>query len=284
MEDDRDKREEEVSRVEGEDANGQTDSETGEEAGAEATAEGSGKKSKKKGEGTRASLFDVQVYLVSTKPLLMSQYEKVKMVDDLIYKKRRVVDTESDLPTRAAQTIHRDGEGRIAIPTLSVLSCLCAAGCKVNYKGRSNLSKEDGKVSEVPNFLEALEGEYVPLLRHDGTPLTDDDWVVDVKRGQLKDGTACALVRARFDQWAFRFHCRVDLTKLQGLQLRHVRLLFEVAGNSRGLGAFRKFFGRFTVAEGGWLVTEVDPTIIPRPKAPAGLMQVPEGMRAVETA
>lgn len=240
--------------------------------------------------GKRQTLYDICVFCVGTKPYLANRYETEKMIQDLIFGGSGVRDRETPLPGRANWTIFRDTEGKIIEPTEQIMSCLCEGGCKVQLKGRTNLSSQGGKESLVPSFLDILDGEHIPLLMPDGRQAKgkpedmDKDWKVDVRRGALKDGTPCAIVRARFDQWAFLLHVRVDLSVVPGLTLGHVRKLFEMSGKTRGLGGFRRSFGRFTIAEGGWLVTEVDESQIVRPKAPMSLMQAPDGVEVVTTA
>lgn len=233
----------------------------------------------------RATVFDIRVFCVGTNPLLMNQYEREKMVNDLIFKEKKVPDTETPLRERADKIVFRDKDKRIVLPTEQILACLCAGGSTVPLRGRTNLSRAGGKYSMVPNFLEITGGEYIPLLLPDGTPVNEESWEVDVRRGILKDsggGTTCAIVRPKFPQWAFLLNCRVDLSKVTGLTLLTVRKLFETAGSSHGIGGYTKIFGRFAIADGGWLVTAVDTSTIARPKAPEALMQVPDGVTRVE--
>lgn len=240
--------------------------------------------------GKRQTLYDIRVFCVGTKPFLANRYETDKMIQDLIFGGSGVRDRETPLPGRADWTIFRDSEGNIVEPTEQIRSCLCEGGCRVQLKGRTNISSKGGKESLVPSFLDILDGEHVRLLMPDGRQAkgkpedADKDWKVDVRRGALKDGTPCAIVRAKFNQWAFLLNVRVDLSVVPGLTLGHVRKLFDVSGQTRGLGGFRRSFGRFTVAEGGWLVTAVDESKIVRPKAPAALMQPTKGAMVVATA
>lgn len=224
--------------------------------------------------GRRDTMFDIRVFLVGTSALLMNQYEQEQMVSDLIFKKSRIADTETPLRPRAEKTIFRDAVGRIVIPNTSLMACLCQAGCDVPIKGKINLSKTGGRESKVPNFLSIRGGEHIPLLRSDGSPVTEADWKHDIRQGRLPTGQACAIVRAKFNDWALLVDFRVDLSKGAGLTLPIVEKLVATAGDSRGIGGFRKHFGRFTIAEGGWATMPVDTSAIVRPKAPAALMQM----------
>jgi hypothetical protein len=236
------------------------------------------------GNGKRQSIFDIRVFCVGSKPLLMNQWGEEKMVKDIIFKERGVPDTTTPLPDRAKLTIFRDGDDQISLPTEQISSSLCEAGCDIPLKGKVNLSKAGGKVSKIPSFMDILDGEFVRLLLPDGTPAMDKDWRYDVRRVILKDGGTSCAVRAKFMHWAFIINVRVDLSKVPGLTLETVRKLFDEAGNSKGVGGFRKAFGRFVVADGGWLVTTVDPSTIVRPKAPAILMAAPKGRDVVQAA
>lgn len=250
---------------------------------------GAGEKAKrapKKDLGSKTqSVYDITVFAVGQTPLLVDQYQKDQMVDDLIFKKKKPKDTETPLEKRAANTVYRDDKNTIILPANMLFACLCRAGNDVSLQGKKKLANAGGANSRIPNFLRILGGQNIALLLPDGSPVTEDDWQVDVRKAVGSDGkTATAPVRALFPEWAFKVGVRVDISKVEGLTLALVRQLFNAAGDSYGVGSHRTKggFGRFVIAEGGWIISEVDESNLARPKAPVGLMSVPEGTKVVE--
>lgn len=243
--------------------------------------EGDGQAAGKGADGKRHTLFEVRVFCVGTEPLLMNRFPPERLVQTFYTKDADPKSPDTPLEDLAAPSLFRDERDNLAISLNQVRASMCVAGAKVGLKGRVNLSKAGGKESLVPQFIRWLDGEYTPLLTPDGAQA--EKWKVDLKRGQLPTGGPCPVLRGRIDDWAFLLRLLADLSKVPGVTLAHVRKLIDQAGLT-GIGGFRNYYGKFVVAEGGWLVTKVDPSTIVRPKAPAHLMAPPPGAIVHETA
>lgn len=240
--------------------------EQGEVGGASVAGNGSGK---------RHTLFKVCVFCAGTEPLLMNNYPINRLIADFYTKEKLVKSPDTPLEELAKSSLFSDDKGNLVVSIHQVRSCMCAAGTSVPLKGRQNLSKAGGKDSLVPRIVKWLDGEHTPLLvPDDGSQATE--WKVDLRRGQLPDGQPCPVLRGRVDRWGFLLHLQVDLSNVPGVTLGHVRKLVDQAGLT-GIGGFRNYHGKFVVADGGWLVTQLDPASIVRPKAPAHLMAPPAG-------
>src|SRR3990172_2199016 len=110
----------------------------------------------------------------------------------------------------ARSYVYRDGEGNIVVPRANYYSCLVGAGTKVKFKGRSNISTKDSTI--FPMLCTIVE-EHLVLGRCEGSnfiPLTDKDWIPDMRPGRNKEGNIVPIVRPKFPQWAFRATLIID--------------------------------------------------------------------------
>jgi len=146
--------------------------------------------------------------------------------------------------------LYHDPSGVIVMPTPNIYSALAEAGRHVRLEGKKMVSSL--KATLLPSFL-TLIGESVPLTSSSGGA---PEWRPDVRKGTNPNGgEAVAIVRPRFDDWAFTITAEVDLTETSETTIRE---LFDKAGSRVGLGGFRPQrkgpFGRFVITS--WSVAE----------------------------
>jgi hypothetical protein len=157
---------------------------------------------------------------------------------------------------KAREKIYRNDSGAIALPAEMLIGALVAAGQKVK-NGAKTIST--AKTTTLFDLM-MVKSVDLPLtngkLKHDDVPgnaATGNDlpWVVDRRKGigyQAKTPTAVAIIRPRFPHWEFDVEIDYDEKRVKG---EVIRQLFENAGGSQGLGAFRPNkrgpFGRFRV-------------------------------------
>ena len=184
----------------------------------------------------------VTVECVGISRLLMA-----RMTDETLEELRTGVRTPAkrDRPPeeQAKEKLYTDGNGAVVIPAEMLFACLREAGKVVTYQSRKTISKSDG-TTILPAVLMILEPDVA--LIHGG-------WVVDKRRGQLKQGmkaTAVCVVRPRFDKWRFTFTFDLD-EKVLGEEA--AKQLVTFAGSRQGIGSFRPNksgpFGRFAIAK-----------------------------------
>jgi hypothetical protein len=178
-----------------------------------------------------ANAFVIRVFLVGSRPLLMPLEKGTEQ------------DGGRGVQALAAETVIRNEAGVICLPAKLVLEALCGA------VGHATPSWSGAKVGR---HIEVVGGEFVSVLRPDGDPVTDEDWEPDTQPGR-NSGNMCALTRAKFPEWAVLVEVRVTPSdELPKISAEYLCQLFKYA---RGFGAFRREFGHFVVAEGGWVVT-----------------------------
>lgn len=176
-----------------------------------------------------------RIVLVGISPLLTDP-----MSDDTL-KNLRTGEKASIDKTRTLEKIcegklYKDDAGEITMPATNLLAALNYAGKFFKYDRMKSLAT--GDTSLIPSFLR-IEGEHLAF--------THDGWKPDQRRGRLKDGTAVAVVRPKFNNW------RVELTFLlnddEPIKIETVINLFKKAGAASGLGSFRPSckgpFGQF---------------------------------------
>lgn len=137
--------------------------------------------------------------------------------------------------------------GHIGIPVENLLACMAEAGRKVKH-GKNQIST----ASSTTMYQMLSIGEtFLPF-----TDLSPENggWIVDKRRGRLKDGTAVCIVRPKFMSWGFEFTLTIDGNEVSP---ETIKQLVKCAGNI-GLGDFRPSckgpFGRFTIEK--WEVME----------------------------
>lgn len=159
------------------------------------------------------------------------------------------INRERPASATASEKIYREnGEsGKIGLPSEMLFSCLVNAGRNVKM-GRKGIST--ATTTTLPEIL-AIQEPFLPFRNID--PAKESEaWVVDKRRGRLKDakGTAVCVVRPKFNAWEFEVTVAINDGKMG---VDKIRELFDSAGSSQGLGSFRPNcrgpFGRFIVAE-----------------------------------
>ncbi|MBP9855702.1 MAG: hypothetical protein KBC48_00120 [Candidatus Pacebacteria bacterium] len=137
--------------------------------------------------------------------------------------------------------------GKIGIPVENLLACMAEAGRKVKH-GKDQIST--AKTTTMYSLL-SVEETFLPFTN---LVPENDGWIVDKRRGRLKDGTAVCIVRPKFMSWGFEFTLTIDGN---GVSPDTIKQLVKCAGNI-GLGDFRPSckgpFGRFTIES--WEIME----------------------------
>lgn len=198
----------------------------------------------------------VEVYLEGKKPYLMNP-----ATETLLESLRTGVHPPliKDRPRQevAAEKIYRNGS-RIGIPAENLFACLVEAGRQVDLKARMKISTKES--TQLPSFLEMEDLFLAFEVEGDESYDAEMSWETDMRRGRLpKDGTMVAIVRPRFNRWGFRIRITIDTSIIN---TNKVRMLFDLAGRSVGLGDFRPScrgpFGTFAVKR--WTVLEGEET------------------------
>ncbi|MBI4276728.1 hypothetical protein HY629_02720 [Candidatus Uhrbacteria bacterium] len=183
----------------------------------------------------------VRVKIVGITPLLMHAMPADDVVDILIRKIQKKINTDASLEEMAAERLYKDPEGRIGIPSENLFATLRAAGRDVKLSGRKTVSTATS--STLGSFLQILDTFF---------PITPNAWKPDVRKGNMKNkgqSTAVGIVRPRFDKWGFDATLLVDFDKVNVDTLKD---LFAKAGTLCGLCSFRPnhngVFGQFELA------------------------------------
>lgn len=177
----------------------------------------------------------VEAVLEGTWPLLMNPMSEEKLLE-IRSKNYKPKARDLSLQREAEEKIYRKGR-TMGIPVDNLLSCLNEAGRNFKFQGKKSISTAE--TSLIPAFIE-FHSDFVPFV---GNP----KWVVDIRAGRNKDGSANCIVRPKFPNWSVKVTFSFD--DKQGVALETLEQLFAWAGRAIGLGSFRKknFFGRFRV-------------------------------------
>lgn len=189
----------------------------------------------------------VTVTVRGTTPLLMDAMSKETLMG-LISGVRPPIVKDRTLEAIAADKIYREGndpKGAVGLPAKMLFSCLNGAGRLVK-NGKKAVAT--AKSSNLPAYF-SIDDLFLkfPVLQGQ----TEPKWEADATLGRLpKDGTAIGIVRPMFKDWGFTVNVRFD-EKL--INEKTIRALFDEAGRSQGLGAFRPNckgqYGKFEVKE-----------------------------------
>ncbi|MDD5043664.1 MAG: hypothetical protein PHD51_03285 [Patescibacteria group bacterium] len=182
------------------------------------------------------------VEIEGTERLLMDQMTGEEIVETLIRRKRQQAKTDVSLEDLASESIYRDGENKIIIPAVNLLSCLREAGKQIPWGATSSkkrITKADG-TTMLHSFLKIPDANLILELPEEG--VNKEGWAVDVRKGKLKDGTAVGIVRPLFREWSFKVKIYIDFYTSE-VTPEMVGKLFFTAGKSVGLCAFRPACG-----------------------------------------
>ncbi len=148
----------------------------------------------------------------------------------------------------ARSLVYRGSNNAIILPRPNIYACLVDSGTKIKYKGRSNISTKE---STVFPMLCTIVDEYLVLGVFEGenfTPLTESDWVPDLRPGRNDKGQIVPIVRPKFPRWGFKLVLNIDTDEID---VSKVKELVRVAGRAYGLGSFRPSrkgdFGQFRI-------------------------------------
>ena len=181
----------------------------------------------------------IQVECQGKSPLLMQAMSVETIVNVLIRRQRQPAKTDLSLEEMAETCLYREN-GNIGIPATNLFSCLIEAGRHVAFSGKTKISTKDSTL--LPSFL-SIEEMFLPLTGA-------GKWKPDVRRGQMKDGTAVGIVRPMFKEWGFKVTLMVDLSETTEAT---VKRLLEIAGRRVGLCSFRPQkrgpFGQFKISK-----------------------------------
>lgn len=197
----------------------------------------------------------VKIHCVGVSPLLMDRMS-AETLESLETGVRPPEVKDRPSVDKAKEKIYRNDAGEIALPAEMLIGALVAAGQKVKNGAKTISTAKTTtlfdlmmvKSVDLPLTNGKLKPEDVP-----GNAATNGDlpWVVDRRKGigyQAKTPTAVAIIRPRFPHWEFDVEIEYDEKRVKG---EVIRQLFENAGGSQGLGAFRPNkrgpFGRFRV-------------------------------------
>jgi len=188
----------------------------------------------------QSKIVVVRTLCIGISPLLMNP-----ATDELLEELRTGVRQQinRDIPARqqAEKKLCKDPEGRIGIPAINLRSSLVEAGRQVKFSGKRMVSTAESTL--LDSFLQ-IQDFFLPF------PKEMQSWEVDMRKGNLDNGTAVCIVRPRFDKWSFTATVEIDEAVA-----RHDtgRQLFQMAGSRVGLCDFRPAkrgpFGRFKVVE-----------------------------------
>ena len=160
--------------------------------------------------------------------------------------------SHADVARKKIYRENGDKDGRIGLPTEMLFATLVAAGRKVSYRGKTNISTAE--TSMLPGLL-TINEDFLPFPIPDGA--TEPKWTVDKRRGRLENGTAVCLRRPKFADWGFEVTIDFDDKEISEGKVRE---LFNIAGRFCGLGSFRPSckgpFGRFAVQK----LADITPT------------------------
>ncbi|MBI2624503.1 hypothetical protein HYW67_03330 [Candidatus Parcubacteria bacterium] len=143
----------------------------------------------------------------------------------------------------AAGKLYLNAEGQLGIPGDNLFACLREGGVFIPFRDKRKVSS--GKLTFLPALV-TLEQEFFPINHGSG-------WVVDKRKGDNLDGTACRIVRPKFNQWEIEVVIRIEEDLLSE---KSAKQLFVEAGRCFGLCSFRTKgnFGRFRIKT--WEVLE----------------------------
>ena len=182
----------------------------------------------------------VMVKVRGVSPYLMNPMTK-DILDALRTGARAPIQKNAPVEKIAEKKIWSES-GKIGIPVENLLACMAEAGRKVK-NGKTQISTAG---STMMYQMLSIEETFLPFT--DLAP-ENNGWIVDMRRGRLKDGTAVCITRPKFMSWGLEFTLTIDTNEVTA---ETIRQLVRCAGNV-GLGDFRPAckgpFGRFTIEE-----------------------------------
>lgn len=187
-------------------------------------------------------MIRVRVVLEGTRPLLMDPMPE-EVLDAIGTGVKLPVVKDRPVHDIAKGKLYLDEDGQFGIPGDNLFACLREGGVFIPFRGKRNVTS--GKLTFLPALI-TLEQEFFPINHGSG-------WVVDKRKGNNNDDTACRIVRPKFNQWEIECTIRIEEDLLSE---KSAKQLFIEAGRCFGLCSFRTKgnFGRFRIKT--WEVLE----------------------------
>ena len=174
----------------------------------------------------------IQVKITGTRPLLMHAIPKD------FGQKKTGRGVQPDPKTDAESAMYRDREGKIAIPSLNLLSCLRKAAGDYKIPGKSRKTFRDLIFSGIQ-----ITSVYIPLDCNGTDP--EKAWEIDLMPVNIQRAKILR-ARPRFDEWSMEFEIEIVDPLVQPEVLKE---MLESAGRFIGLCDYRPLFGLFRVEE-----------------------------------
>lgn len=191
----------------------------------------------------------VEMLVVGTRPLLMNRMTPAELeaLDDKS-KKAPKASKKAPAEERAAAKVY-SVDGKPVMPVENFMASLIEAGKYVRLDGKRQVST--GKSSMLPGLL-SVETPVLWLVAPNGKPPGEwgvAEWRYEMRQGRNPNGgEAVAIVRPRFETWAFATLLDVDDT---AMSLDAYRQIVDIAGKRVGLCDFRPekkgTFGQYRV-------------------------------------
>jgi hypothetical protein len=168
----------------------------------------------------------IDVTIKGTRNLLMNSAKTI-----LIPKNKKVKSSERDPIEDAKLCLHLDENGKIAVPSIAILSAMRRAATNLKKAGSGKKTLKDYVFSGLqinPMMVVLSPQEY-----------TVDIQVVTVQRARVPRA------RPLFKNWSLNF--RIAIVDEQTWDAGTVRQVLEEAGKFQGLLDFRPLYGTFEV-------------------------------------
>lgn len=195
----------------------------------------------------------VRAKLRGITPLMMAKMGEDVLENVLIRGDRPRKAPDRPLEDMAADCLYTGPNGELGIPAENLFASLVEAGTLIKFDTKRSISTRDASL--MPSFL-SIQETFLPLTNlvdvqdPKSTSGATRPWVVDIRRGQLSDGTAVAIVRPKFNTWGLEVNLSLDLTDTPMTEDK-VRDLVKKAGRAKGLCSFRPGckgpFGQFEI-------------------------------------
>jgi len=172
----------------------------------------------------------IDVTITGTRPLLMHAIPKD------FGQKKVGRGAQPDPKEDAEAAMYRDKDGKIAIPSINLLSSLRKAATDYKVPGKARKTFRDLIFSGV-QFASA----YIPLNCNGTKP--EKAWEIDLQPVNIQRAKIIR-ARPRFDEWSLSFQMEIvdDL-----IQPKVLQDMLESAGRFIGLCDYRPLFGLFKV-------------------------------------
>ena len=191
----------------------------------------------------------LEILCVGIRPLLMNRMtpEELEALDDKSKKPAKAAKKAPPQERAAAKVYTVDGKP--VLPVENFMAALIEAGKYVRLDGKRQVSTSKGSL--LPGLL-SIETPVLYLRKPNGAKPDKwgvAEWAYDLRKGTNPNGgEAVAIVRPRFDEWAFAAELEIDT---DAMSEDAYRALVDIAGKRIGVCDFRPqrkgTFGQFRV-------------------------------------